>query len=84
MNYTAQDSLSRAIQENEVFGRNIFNTTNLTFEPSVNLAVLTDDAQGAGIGIGRKAAGVVDKGGQALVVLHFVLHGALYVALDFH
>lgn len=38
MNYTAQDSLSRAIQENEVFGRNIFNTTNLTFEPSVNLA----------------------------------------------
>ena len=38
MNYTAQDSLSRSIQENEVFGRNIFNTTNLTFEPSVNLA----------------------------------------------
>lgn len=38
MNYTAQDSLSRTIQENEVFGRNIFNTTNLTFEPSVNLA----------------------------------------------
>lgn len=38
MNYTAQDSLSHAIQENEVFGRNIFNTTNLTFEPSVNLA----------------------------------------------
>lgn len=38
MNYTTQDSLSRAIQENEVFGRNIFNTTNLTFEPSVNLA----------------------------------------------
>lgn len=38
MNYTAQDSLARAVQENEVFGRNIFNTTNLTFEPSVNLA----------------------------------------------
>lgn len=26
------------VQENEVFGRNIFNTRNLTFEPSVNIA----------------------------------------------
>ena len=38
MNTPAQDSPSSTIQENEVFGRNIFNTTNLTFEPSVNLA----------------------------------------------
>lgn len=26
------------VQENQVFGRNIFNTRNLTFEPSVNIA----------------------------------------------
>lgn len=26
------------VQENEVFGRNIFNTRNLTFEPSINIA----------------------------------------------
>lgn len=38
LNILQQDSLMRAQQENEVFGRNIFNTTNLTFEPSVNLA----------------------------------------------
>ena len=38
LNILQQDSLMRAQQENEVFGRNIFNTTSLTFEPSVNLA----------------------------------------------
>lgn len=38
MNTPAQNSPSSTTQENEVFGRNIFNTTNLTFEPSVNLA----------------------------------------------
>lgn len=38
--YLFEDSLSvqERNRENEVFGRNIFNTRNLTFEPSVNLA----------------------------------------------
>ena len=48
MDYTAQDSLSRVLQENEVFGRNIFNTENLTFEPSVNLATPPDYRLGPG------------------------------------
>lgn len=48
MDYAAQDSLSRVLQENEVFGRNIFNTENLTFEPSVNLATPPDYRLGPG------------------------------------
>ena len=48
MDYTAQDSLARVVQENEVFGRNIFNTTNLTFEPSVNLATPSNYRLGPG------------------------------------
>lgn len=48
MDYAAQNSLSRVLQENEVFGRNIFNTENLTFEPSVNLATPPDYRLGPG------------------------------------
>lgn len=48
IDYAAQDSLSRVLQENEVFGRNIFNTENLTFEPSVNLATPPDYRLGPG------------------------------------
>lgn len=48
VDYAAQDSLSRVLQENEVFGRNIFNTENLTFEPSVNLATPPDYRLGPG------------------------------------
>lgn len=33
-----KEIISKEERENEVFGRNIFNTKNLTFEPSVNLA----------------------------------------------
>lgn len=48
VNYSVQDSLARVLQENEVFGRNIFNTENLTFEPSVNLATPPDYRLGPG------------------------------------
>ena len=48
MGYSEQDSLVRVIKENEVFGRNIFNSENLTFEPSVNLATPPDYRLGPG------------------------------------
>ena len=48
MGYSEQDSLARVIKENEVFGRNIFNSENLTFEPSVNLATPPDYRLGPG------------------------------------
>lgn len=36
------------VQEEQVFGRNIFNTTNLTFEPGTNLPTPTNYRLGAG------------------------------------
>lgn len=43
-----QPSSQELTQENQVFGRNIFNTRNLTFEPSVNLATPPDYRLGPG------------------------------------
>ena len=48
MAISQQDSLARVLQENEVFGRNIFNTQNLTFEPSVNIATPLNHVLGPG------------------------------------
>lgn len=48
MAISRQDSLARVLQENEVFGRNIFNTQNLTFEPSVNIATPLNHVLGPG------------------------------------
>ena len=41
-------NLTRGNREDEVFGRNIFNTKNLTFEPSVNIATPTNYRLGPG------------------------------------
>lgn len=43
-----QPDSQELLQENQVFGRNIFNTRNLTFEPSVNLATPPDYRLGPG------------------------------------
>ena len=48
--FERQDSLRNdsTARQNQIFGRNIFNTRNLTFEPSVNLATPPDYRLGPG------------------------------------
>ena len=47
-NDTVLESLPRIPREDQVFGRDIFNTKNLTFEPSVNLATPANYRLGPG------------------------------------
>ena len=50
----------------------------------ITLAILPDESDSLGIGIARKATGIFDQGGDALIFAHLIEHGALDIARDTH